>query len=195
MLFQTYAFQDICANVSDILQVPNSAYREGSKSKLSVGDNQRSRSRSRSRQRNTKSNSSRDLPNGQNDIRQQDYFYDISQQTRTQYRNASDDEYIMMVSGLPGKCDFRILKGQLQERAKLVNGRVKFVKNGQGFITFRSEHDAMAAAGLFHGFEIYGKNLTVTFVSSIPFDMGRSQTGTEHDGGKAICQMAFAILS
>lgn len=42
------------------------------------------------------------------------------------------EELILMVTGLPGKMDFHILKEHLQEYASSVNGKVKFVKNGQG---------------------------------------------------------------
>jgi hypothetical protein len=80
------------------------------------------------------------------------------------------EDLILMVAGLPGKLDFQILKAHLQEHANQVSGRVKYVKNGQAFITFGKKADAERAIHLFHGREIYGKKLNVTVVSKIPFD-------------------------
>jgi len=65
--------------------------------------------------------------------------------------------------------DHGILRPHLQEYADDVRGRVKFVNNGQGFITFKTQEDAMNAVSMFDGIEVYGKKLKVTQVKSIPF--------------------------
>lgn len=83
---------------------------------------------------------------------------------------AERPKFILMVVGLPGKMDFKILKEHLQEEADGVGGKVKFVKNGQGFISFKSKRDADKAIALFNGMEVYGKKLNVQYVKSIPFE-------------------------
>lgn len=70
---------------------------------------------------------------------------------------------ILMVCGLPGKVDYKILKENLQKEATTVGGKVCYVNNGQGFIAFRTEEQAGRAISLFHGKEVYGKTLSVTF--------------------------------
>lgn len=81
-------------------------------------------------------------------------------------------QFILMVSGLPGKMDFKILKENLQLQAYEVHGKVKYVKNGQAFITFNNESNADLAVELFNGKKIFGKTLNVRFTKNIPFEEG-----------------------
>lgn len=82
----------------------------------------------------------------------------------------SPDKFILMVAGLPGKMDFKILKENLQFHANKVYGKVKYVKNGQAFITFKNEDNADRAVELFDGKQIFGKTLNVSFTKRIPFE-------------------------
>lgn len=79
------------------------------------------------------------------------------------------EEHILMVSGLPGKMDFQILKNHLQKYASQVNGKVKYVNNGQAFICFRKVEDLDKAIQLFQGTEVYGKKLVLQMTRKIPF--------------------------
>ncbi|KAG4075954.1 hypothetical protein HA402_003780 [Bradysia odoriphaga] len=80
------------------------------------------------------------------------------------------NKFILMVGGLPGKMDFKILKENLQFQAHKVHGKVKYVKNGQAFITFKNKANADRAVELFNGKQVFGKTLNVSFTKSIPFE-------------------------
>lgn len=81
------------------------------------------------------------------------------------------NKFILMVGGLPGKMDFKILKENLQLQANKVYGKVKYVKNGQAFITFNHKSNADRAVELFNGKKVYGKTLNVSFTKAIPFEV------------------------
>lgn len=88
-------------------------------------------------------------------------------------------KHILMVGGLPGKMDFKILKEHLQFQADMVHGKVTYVKNGQAFITFNHKSNADRAVELFNGKQVYGKTLNVSFTKSIPFeDPSKPKPGT-----------------
>lgn len=82
----------------------------------------------------------------------------------------ANNKFILMVGGLPGKMDFKILKENLQLQANKVNGKVKYVKNGQAFITFNNKGNADRAVELFNGKKVFGKSLNVCFTNNIPFE-------------------------
>lgn len=80
------------------------------------------------------------------------------------------NKFILMVGGLPGKMDFKILKENLQLQANKVQGKVKYVRNGQAFITFNNKNNADRAVELFNGKKVFGKSLNVSFTKNIPFE-------------------------
>lgn len=82
----------------------------------------------------------------------------------------ASNKLILMVGGLPGKMDFKILKENLQFQANKVHGKVKYVKNGQAFITFNHKSNADRAVELFNGKQVFGKTLNVSFTKAIPFE-------------------------
>lgn len=88
---------------------------------------------------------------------------------------AKPSKHILMVGGLPGKMDFKILKDNLQIQANRVHGKVKYVKNGQAFITFKDKTNADRAVELFNGREVFGKKLNVCFTKNIPFEDSANQ--------------------
>lgn len=90
--------------------------------------------------------------------------------TKDSADTAAKSQIILMVGGLPGKMDFKILKENLQLQANKVQGNVKYVKNGQAFITFKNKSNADRAVELFNGKKVYGKSLNVCFTNNIPFD-------------------------
>lgn len=94
------------------------------------------------------------------------------------------NKFILMVGGLPGKMDFKILKEHLQLQANKVYGKVKYVKNGQAFITFNHKTNADRAVELFNGKQVYGKTLNVSFTKAIPFEV---QADGKPKSGKAKC--------
>lgn len=89
-----------------------------------------------------------------------------------------------MVSGLPGKMDFRILKDHLQDYASSVSGKVMYVHNGQAFISFKRKEDAEKAIALFEGKEVYGKTLRINYAKSIPFPNSTPTPGVVENEGK-----------
>lgn len=92
------------------------------------------------------------------------------------------EKLILMVGGLPGKLDFKILKENLQMQANRVHGKVKYVRNGQAFITFNHKANADRAVELFNGKEVFGKKLNVCFTKSIPFEGANPKSKGDTEG-------------
>lgn len=98
----------------------------------------------------------------------------------------TNKKFILMVGGLPGKMDFKILKDNLQLQANKVHGKVKYVKNGQAFITFNNKSNADRAVELFNGKKVFGKSLNVSFTKNIPFE-DQADGKPKTQSGKTSC--------